>query len=171
MSVTVGIAYSLFEDASDLLPLIAIAAKKYGYGTKMGIDCAESDVKRGLLAAQNHMEWREIVFLFSPLGEPSSSGFEIHQEFVEFETMGAKPKFFAFLRDLLNLGSGKFAKFAVFFAGEWIESDRIRYGYGTIDDLESFLSLPGYWGVRFLSLETGSLHDSDEYPFLFDFTL
>lgn len=169
MSTTIGLGYSA-QDGDFFIELKSIA-EKFGYGLLKGIECSESDVKSGLEAAQKNEGWEELLFLQSPIGGEASLAFGIHEELTAFETTGTRPQFFDFLNELSELALRKCKKLGIFFAGEWYESDRVRFSYGTIKNLIALLSIPGHWGIRYMIPETGRLQDSDEFPFIFDLNL
>ncbi len=167
MSITIGIGYSA-EDDSGLFDDLKALADEFGYGLLNGIEYSESDVKFGLEVAQKNEGWKHLFFLQSPRDRKVALAFGIHEELIAYETTGKRPRFFDFINRLVSLCSKKCDKLGVFFAGEWYEKDRVRYSYGTVDNLISLLSMPGYWGIRYLIPETGRLQDSDEIPFIFD---
>ncbi len=167
MSITIGIGYSC-KDNVPLFELVKVLADKFDYGLLNGMEYCELDVKSGLEIAKKNEGWEYVSFLQSPINREVALAFDIHQELTNFEVNGSKPKFFDFLNQLAILCSKHCSKVGMFFSGEWYEEDRIRYSYGKIDDLISLLSMPGYWGIRYLIPETGHLKDSDETPFIFD---
>lgn len=170
MSTTIGLGYST-EDNVDLFDDLKALADKFGYGLLNGIEYSEPDVKSGLEVAQKNEGWEHLLFLQSPRDREVALAFGIHEELTAHETTGKSPQFFDFLNQLAVLCSEKCTKLGIFFAGEWYEKDRVRYSYGTVDNLVSLLSMPGHWGIRYLIPETGHLQDSDEIPFIFDLKL
>lgn len=167
MSTTIGFGYSI-EDNTDIFDKIERVAKKYKYGLLDGIQYAEADSRFGINIAKKHEKWDKIVLLQSPIVNEVGLAFGINKELIDFETTGKYPKFFDFLKEVIPLCSEKCKKLGVFFSGEWYEDDRIRFSYGSVDDLISLLSMPGNWGIRYLVPETGRLQDSDEIPLIFD---
>jgi len=170
VSTTIGLGYSAKDDGGLFDDLKALA-DEFGYGLLSGIEHSESDVKLGLEVAQKNEGWEHLLFLQAPRDCKAALAFGIDEELTAYETTGKKPKFFDFLNQLATLCSKKCKKLGVFFAGEWNEKDRVRYSYGTVDNLISILSMPGYWGIRYLIPETGHLQDSDEIPLIFDMKL
>lgn len=170
MSTTIGLGYSVKDDSALFDDLKALA-NKFGYGLLRGIEYAESDMKFGLEVAQKNEGWEHLLFLQSPRDREVALAFGIHEELIAYETTGKRPQFFDFINQLVILCSKKCKKLGIFFAGEWYEKDRVRYSYGTVDNLISLLSMPGYWGIRYLIPETGRLQDSDEIPLIFDLKL
>jgi hypothetical protein len=170
VSTTIGFGYSS-DSNDDLFSDLQALAEKFGYGLLNGIDYAELDVRDGLEVAKKNVAWEHLLFLQSPRSGDVGLAFGIHEELTAFEVKGQRPKFFDFLTELAALCSEKCKKLGVFFAGEWHEKDRVRFSYGTVDDLISLLSMPGHWGIRYLVPETGRLQDSDEIPLIFDLKL
>ncbi len=170
MSTTIGLGYSSACNAG-LFHDVRILAEKFGYGLLNGISYAESDVREGLEVVQKNEGWEHLFFLQSPISDEISLAFGIDEELTTFETKGQRPQFFDFLLELAALCSGKCDKLGIFFAGEWYEKDRVRFSYGSVNELISLLSMPGHWGIRYLISETGRLQDSDEIPLLFDIKL
>jgi len=166
MSTTIGIGYSSYD--VNLVYKIRVLTDRFGYGLLNGINFAEADVKEGLEAAKESEGWEHLVFLQSPRHCEVGLAFGIHEELAAFEKEGVSPPFFDFLVELSELCSGKCKKLCVFFSSEWYKKDRVRFSYGTIDDLILLLSMPGHWCIRYLIPETGNLQDSDEIPLLFD---
>ncbi|VAW62713.1 hypothetical protein MNBD_GAMMA08-1241 [hydrothermal vent metagenome] len=167
MSTTIGIGCSPKNNIKYIDDLKALV-DRFGYGLYDGIEFSEPDVKSGLVMAQKNEGWEHLLFLQSPKGSNVSLAFGIEEELIAFETKGEWPVFFDFINQLVVLSSGKCKKIGIFFASEWYEKDRIRYSYGTADDLISLLSMPGHWGIRYLIPETGRLQDSDDIPLIFD---
>ena len=161
MSTTIDLGY-LTIDNSEIYTELKFIAEKFGYGLFNGIEYSESDVCPGLEVMQKNENWKHILFLQSPINDDVSLAFGIHQELNSLGLTGARPKFL----DFLSVKSSEF-----FFAGEWYESDRVRYAYRNIDRLITLLSLPGHWGGRYMIPETGHLQDSDEVPFIFSLNL
>jgi len=143
-------------------------ARKYEYGLLDGIEYCELDTKTGLEVAKKNEGWDHLHLLQSPVDRDVALAFNIHQELTDFEVKGEYPRFFDFLKELANIRTEKCEKLGVFFSGEWFKNDRVRYSYGTVDDLITLLSMPGYWGIRYLIPETGRLQDCDEIPLIFD---
>ena len=170
MSTTIGFGYSA-EDNIDLFDDLKALAGKFGYGLLNGMEYAESDVKCGLEVAQKNEGWEHLFFLQSPRDREVALAFGIDEELTTHETTGKTPQFFDFINQLVILCEGKCKKIGIFFAGEWYAKDRVRYSYGSAYNLISLLSMPGHWGMRYLIPETGCFQDSDEIPFIFDFTL
>lgn len=168
MSTTIGLGYSFFDNA-DIYHDIQILADKFGYGLLNGIRYAESDVRDGLEIAKKNEGWQHLLFIQSPRNDKVSLAFGIEEELTALETKMLRPKFFDFLTELSKVCSGRCKKLGIFFAGEWYEKDKVRYSYGSVDDLITLLSMPGHWGIRYLIPSTGRLQDSDEIPLLFDF--
>lgn len=172
MSTTIGLGYSAKDgNDDDFFGELEVLADEFGYGLLRGVGYAESDMKLGLKVAQQNEGWEHLLFLQSPRDREVALAFGIHEELIAYETTGKRPQFFDFINQLVILCSKKCKKLGVFFAGEWYEKDRVRYSYGTVDNLISLLSMPGYWGIRYLIPETGNLQDSDEIPFIFDLTI
>ncbi len=169
MSTTIGLGYSVQDD--DLFIELKSVAEKFGYGLLKGIECSESDVRSGLEVAQKNEGWEQLIFLQSPADGEVSLAFGINEELTEFETTGTQPKFFDFLSELAKVAPKKCKKLGIFFASEWYESDRVRFSYGTAENLVALLSMPGHWGIRYMIPDTGRLQDSDEIPFIFDLSL
>lgn len=170
MSITIGFGYSA-ENYDGLFDDLKALADEFGYGLLSGIEHSESDVKFGLEVAQKNEDWERLLFLQSPRDCKVALAFGIDEELTAYETTGKRPQFFDFINQLVILCSKKCKKLGVFFAGEWYEKDRVRYSYGTVDNLISLLSMPGHWGIRYLIPETGNLQDSDEIPLIFDLKL
>lgn len=170
MSTTIGLGFSA-EDDSGLFDDLKALADTFGYGLLSGIEYSESDVKSGLEVVQKNEGWKHLIFIQSPRDRDVALAFGIDEELTAYETTGKRPRFFDFINQLVILCSKKCKKLAFFFAGEWYEKDRVRYSYGTVDDLVFLLSMPGHWGIRYLIPETGSLQDSDEIPLIFDLKL
>lgn len=169
MSVTVGVGYALNSNR-DLYSELQPIATKLEYGLLNGIEYSESDIKPGLEIAKRNEEWENILLLQSPKQGKVGLAYGVHEELVQFETSGVRPVFFEFLNEISKLDIN-FKKLSFFFASEWCSTDRIRYSYGTMGDLITLLSMPGYWGTRYMIPETGHLQDSDETPFIFDLSL
>tara|TARA_R110000823_G_scaffold170024_1_gene302520 strand:+ start:688 stop:1200 length:513 start_codon:yes stop_codon:yes gene_type:complete len=167
VSTTIGLGYSAPSNA-DPFNDIKVIAERFGYGLLNGIDYAESDVRGGLENTKEIEGWDHLLLLQAPINEGVSLAFGIHEELSAFETQGKRPKFFDFLIELSELCSGRCRKLSIFFSGEWYKADRVRFSYGSVDDLISLLSMPGHWGIRYLIPQTGKLQDSDETPLLFD---
>lgn len=170
MSTTIGFGFSQHSDL-DFCSEAQALAETCGYGLAIGIEAAESDVKRGIGMAQRLQGWKDVALLRSPKNGVANTAFEIDEELTAMETHGCHPRFFEFLESLAALAGGKASKLGVFFASEWEAQDKIRMSYGRIDDLKSLLSMPGNWCVRYLLPETGRMQDSDEVPLLFDVKL
>lgn len=170
MSTTIGLGYST-KNHVDLFDELQALANKFGYGLLNGIEYSELDVRSGLEIAQKNEGWEHLLFLESPKNEKVGLAFGIEEELTTFETSGKRPKFFDFLSQLTVLCSGKCKKLSIFFAGEWYEKERVRFSYGTVDNLISLLSMPGHWCIRYLIPQTGRLQDSDEIPLIFDLKL
>ena len=168
MSTTIGFGY-MIRDSDPFIELKS-TAERFGYGLLKGIDSAESDVKSGLAVAQRNEGWEQLLFLQSPIEGKTSLAFGIQEELTALETTGACPQFFNLLHELPKLAQ-QCKKFAIFFASEWYESDRVRFSYGSAENLIMLLSMPGHWGIRYMIPETGRLQDSDEIPFIFDLDL
>ncbi|WP_111641630.1 hypothetical protein [Marinimicrobium alkaliphilum] len=170
MSTTIGIGYSTIDD-SEIYPELKLIAEKFGYGLLNGVEHSESNVRSGLEIMQKNENWMNVLFLQFPIDDDIGLAFGIHEELTAFEVSGDRPKFFDFLAEVSRLASQKCKKLGFFFAGEWLEGDRVRYSYGNIDRLITLLSLPGNWGIRYMIPQTGRLQDSDEIPFTFDLNL
>lgn len=167
MSITIGFGYSC-NDNSALFEQLKTLADKFDYGLLSGIEYCELDVKDGLEIAKKNEGWEYVSFLQSPIDREVALAFGIDQELTNFEITGKRPEFFDFLNQLNILCSKKCSKIGLFFSSEWYEEDRVRYSYGTTEDLISLLSMPGHWGMRYLIPGTGHLQDSDEIPFIFN---
>ncbi len=170
MSTTIGLGYAARCNV-EFFSAVQNLAEKFEYGLLKGIDCAEQDVKEGIAVAQKNQNWENVLFLQSPRNYDVALAFEIHEELVAFETKGRRPRFYDFLIELAALCFGQCEKLNIFFAAEWYENDRVRFSYGSVDDLISLLSMPGNWGIRYMIPPTGELQDSDEIPLLFDLKL
>lgn len=167
MSTTIGIGYSPIPGENFFHKLEELS-NKFGYGLLDGVSHAEADVLEGLEITKNRQGWENIALLQSPPNSASSLAFGIHEELTKFETEGKRPRFFDFIIELSEISSESVEKLAIFFAGEWYKKDKVRFSYGTAQDLITLLSMPGNWGVRYMIPETGNLHDSDETPLLFE---
>ncbi|MCP1674018.1 hypothetical protein J2T57_001117 [Natronocella acetinitrilica] len=167
MSTTIGLGYCSQKNA-DIFPAALKVATSFGYGLLDGIVYAEPDVVAGLSGVSRIEGWDKVLFLQAPRKGTVALAFDIHNELIDFEVKGVRPKFFDFLTEVVSVCSVECDKLAIFFAGEWSRGDRVRYTYGTVNDLISLLSLPGNWGFRYLCLETGHMQDSDDVPLVFD---
>lgn len=166
MSTTIGLGYAPTSDA--VFAELRALANRFSYDLIAGLNSSEAEVKSGLETAQRIEGWECIGLLQSPTESNAALAFGIHEELNELELTGTHPKFFDFLSELQGVAEGRCSKLGVFFAGEWGPHDRVRYSYGTSQQLVALLSMPGHWGIRFLIPETGRLHDSDEIPLIFD---
>lgn len=167
MSTAIGIGYSTANDTNLFNELKALA-KKFDYGLLDGIEYSELDMKSGLEIAKKSQGWEHIHFLQSPVDREIALAFGIYQELTDFEVKEIRPRFFDFLKQLALICSGKCKNLGMFFSEEWYEGDRIRYSYGDIDKLITFLSMPGNWGLLYLHPESGDLQFFHEIPLVFN---
>ena len=167
MSTTIGIGLCGDVTASFCTRVLSLI-EKYGYGWFEGIDQSEPEVRGGLREAKKNRKWDKVFLLQYPVNGDTPLAFGIHKDLVAYEVDNKWPVFFDFLKELSLMASGYGVKASIFFSGEWLEDERVRFSYGSIDDLIFILSLPGNWCIRYLMPDTGVLQDSDEIPFIFE---
>lgn len=177
MSQTIAIGFSP-KDGIDPFDQVKNLASLSGYNLLKGLDFGESEMSFGLVEFQrigfvggNKKKSFSEVFYFQTSDSPDAAlCYGIYEEMMNFELEGERPKFFYFLNELSKVSEELFDNIFFFFASEWDQGDRVRYVYGSYDDLTAFLSVPGAWNLRFWNPVNGIIQETDDIPTVFQIT-
>lgn len=168
MSTTIGIGLKSTRESGDLFSQISVLADKYEMSIVKAFENAEDDCREGIRVAADIEEWSSVFLIKCPKDNPAALAFEIEQQFVDYTTKGKSVEFFDFLLDLFAITKTTCSKLAIFFAGEWSADEKVRYNFGTIEELIAVLKLPPNWQVMYMNPASKNLQLSDKTPFIFN---
>jgi len=175
MSITIAIGYRKRDEACIKAALLE-AAQPFGYQIVSGIDHAEDDVKGGLahflekgLARSSVDKFQDVFLLKTVDSSDAALAYGIYHEFKVNQPQDLKPPFLNFLEGLKSLleKDNSCVGLMFVFCSEFSATDEVRFMSGTLNDLVSFLALPGAWTLQLWSPESGIIQESDRYPVVF----